>query len=126
MQSGMNMKIIKQLMIIITVSFIAEVLHALIPLPVASSVYGLVIMFLLLATKMIKVEQVEEVSGFFMLIMPVLFISPSVSIITAAADVGNSFVAVIVIALVSTIVVTAVTGFVSQTIVRGKKGGTKK
>ncbi len=126
MQSGMNMKIIKQLMIIITVSFIAEVLHALIPLPVASSVYGLVIMFLLLATKTIKVEQVEAVSGFFMLIMPVLFISPSVSIITAAADVGNSFVAVIVIALVSTIVVTAVTGLVSQTIVRGNKGGTNK
>lgn len=113
-------------MIIISVSFVAEVMHALIPLPVASSIYGLVIMFLLLASKLIKVEQVEEVSSFFMLIMPVLFISPSVSIITAAADVGNSFVAVIVIALVSTIVVTAVTGFVSQTIVRFKKGGTKK
>ena len=38
------MKYIKQFSIIITVSFLGEVLHALLPLPIPASIYGLLLM----------------------------------------------------------------------------------
>ena len=38
------MKYFKQFLIILSVSFLGEVLHALLPLPVPASIYGLVLM----------------------------------------------------------------------------------
>ena len=38
------MKLMKQLAVIMTISFLAELMEILIPLPVAASVYGLLLM----------------------------------------------------------------------------------
>ena len=78
------MKYLLQFGIITAICFVSELLHTLIPLPVPASVYGLVILFLLLLTGLLKVSQIEDVSAFFMAILPVLFVSPSVSLITSA------------------------------------------
>ena len=47
------MKYVKQFSIILGISFLAELLEILIPLPIAASVYGLVIMLVGLITKLI-------------------------------------------------------------------------
>ena len=44
------MKYVKQFSIILGISFLAELLEILIPLPIAASVYGLVIMLVVLCT----------------------------------------------------------------------------
>ena len=44
------MKFVKQLLIILSISFIAEVMEYFIPLPVAASIYGLVLMLIGLVT----------------------------------------------------------------------------
>ena len=67
------MNYIFQLSIILGVSFAGELLNTLLPLPFPASVYGLVIMFLLLCTKIVKLEQVEKVSEYLMAIMPLFF-----------------------------------------------------
>lgn len=115
------MKYVFQLGMIAGISFTAEMLYALLPLPVPASIYGLFILFLLLMTKIIKVEQVEEISDFFLLIMPVLFISPSVSLITSFDRMKGQVFSLIFIAVLSTIGTTAVTGMVAQLIIRKKK-----
>ena len=51
------MKYVKQLSIILGISFLAELLEILIPLPIAASVYGLVIMLVGLITKLIPLEK---------------------------------------------------------------------
>ena len=48
------MKYIKQFSIIITLSFLGEVLHALLPLPIPASIYGLIL--LLLALRLMENE----------------------------------------------------------------------
>ena len=53
------MKYVKQFSIILGISFLAELLEILIPLPIAASVYGLVIMLVGLITKLIPLEKVE-------------------------------------------------------------------
>ena len=44
------MKFLKQFSIILFISFLGEILHTLIPLPVPASVYGLVLMLAALVT----------------------------------------------------------------------------
>ena len=58
------MKYVKQFSIILGISFLAELLEILIPLPIAASVYGLVIMLVGLITKLIPLEKVETAADF--------------------------------------------------------------
>ena len=57
------MKYIKQFSIIITVSFLGEVLHALLPLPIPASIYGLLLMLAGLCCHIIPMADVYACSG---------------------------------------------------------------
>ena len=60
------MKYIKQFGIILAVTFAGEVLKYMIPLPVPASIYGLLLLFLLLTFRLVKLEQVKE-AGLFLI-----------------------------------------------------------
>ena len=57
------MKFIKQLSVILAISMIAEVLERLIPLPVAASIYGLVLMLTQVTLPIWVLEPMEVVSS---------------------------------------------------------------
>lgn len=116
------MNYIFQLAIIFGISFLGELLNALLPLPVPASVYGLAILFLLLCTKIVKLEQVETVADFLMAIMPLFFIEPTVGIMTSYGLVKGNILALFVACFLSFVAVLAVTGLVSQFMIRlGRK-----
>ena len=98
-------------------------MHALIPLPIPASIYGLVLMLVCLCTKLIKLSQVKIAADFLIDIMPPMFIPAAVGIVVVWADLQEILVPVLVITVVSTIVVMACTGKVSQAVIRAKKKG---
>ena len=53
------MKFIRQFLIIILISFAGELLHAILPLPVPASIYGLLILLAGLQTKVIPLKAVD-------------------------------------------------------------------
>ena len=53
-------------------AFLGELLHLLIPLPVPSSIYGIILLFLALEFKMCQTPQVKETSSFLVAIMPII------------------------------------------------------
>ena len=108
------MKYLTQFSIILGISFVAEMLAALIPLKIPASIYGLVIMLLALIFKLIKVAQIRETVSFFMQIMPVIFIPAGAAIIIAGDRLRESFFAIIAITAISTVVVIAASGAVTQ------------
>jgi holin-like protein len=105
----------------LTISFIAELMEALIPIPVAASIYGLVLMLAGLILKIIPLEKVEGAADFLVEIMPILFIPPTVSIMTSVDTIKVMLVPLVVISVVSTILIMVVTGRVSQHIIRKTK-----
>ena len=58
------MKFLKQAARILAISFVGEVLKAVIPLSIPASVYGLVILLVLLCTGLLRVSQVREAALF--------------------------------------------------------------
>ena len=120
------MKYLKQFLIISLICLAGELLAYFLPLPIPASVYGMVLLFLLLLTKVIKVSQIEDISTFFASIMPVFFISPSVKLITAWDLLIDHLWAILIMAFVSTIVVTVITGLSAQRIIRMKQNHKKK
>ena len=112
------MKFIKQFAIIISISFIAELMEFLIPIPVAASIYGLVLMLIGLITKIIPLEKVEGAADFLVQIMPIMFIPPTVGIMTTVDVLKEMLIPLSIISVVSTILIMAVTGRVTQFIIR--------
>ena len=108
------MKYLTQFTIILAISFVAEILAALIPVKIPASIYGLVIMLLALIFKLIKVAQIRETVSFFMQIMPVIFIPAGAAIIIAGDKLRESLFAIIAITAISTVAVIAASGSVTQ------------
>ena len=115
------MKYLKQFAIIIFISFLGEICHALIPLPVPASVYGLVLMLAALVTGILKLGQVRETAAFLIEIMPVMFIPAGVGLMESWSSLQPVWLPVILITIVTTILVMAVTGKVTQAMIRKEK-----
>ena len=114
------MKFLRQFAIILFVSFLGEILHILIPLPVPASVYGLLLMFTALCTGILKQEQVREAADFLIEIMPVMFIPAAAGLLDAWPVLQAIWIPVILITVVTTVLVMVVTGRVTQHMIRRK------
>ena len=115
------MKFLKQFSIILLISFLGEILHMMIPLPVPASVYGLVLMLGALITGILKLGQVRETAAFLIEIMPVMFIPAGVGLMESWSSLQPVLLPVILITIVTTILVMAVTGKVTQAMIRKEK-----
>lgn len=116
-----KMKYVYQIGIISGISFAAELLYALLPFPVPASVYGLVILLLLLLTKTVKLEQVETVADWLIKIMPILFVGPSVGLINSFDDIKGQILPLVLMCVCSTLGVMIVTSIAAQAVIRRKR-----
>ena len=117
------MKYIIQFEIIVAISLVGELLNKLIPLPIPASIYGMLILFTALCTGVIKLSAVKETGKFLIGIMPLMFIPATVGIIENWGAMKEFIVAIIAISLISTVVVMAATGHVTQYLLNRRKEG---
>lgn len=122
------MKFLRQFLLIILFSLIGELLHALIPLPIPASIYGLVLLFAALMTGLVKLSHVKETAKFLIEIMPIMFVPAGVGLMESWGEFQAMLVPILVILIVSTVLVMGVSGQVTQTVIRMQKkrtGGKK-
>ena len=112
------MKILKQIFLILLISFLGEALHALLPLPVPASIYGIVLLLACLMAGVVRVDAIREVSSFLIEIMPVMFIPAAVGLMESFGLLLPSLGAYLAIMAVSTFAVMAVAGRVTQAVIR--------
>jgi len=120
-KEGYFLLYLKQFMIIALIATLGEVLSFFIPLPIPASIYGIVILLALLISGRLKVESVKDVSSFLIAIMPVMFIPATVGLMDSFSLLAGSLLAYVVILVVSTVAVMAVTGRVTQHVIRKEK-----
>ena len=114
------MKYLKQIAIILVISFVGELLNYYVPLPIPAGIYGIVILFLGLLFKIIPYDSVKDVAHFLVDIMPIMFISPTVKLMETVGLIKESWVPFISISVISTVLVMVVSGRVTQFIIRKK------
>lgn len=116
-----RLKYVKQFLIILLISFIGEGLNFLIPAPVPASIYAMVILFVCLCTKIIKLEAVKDAGMFLIEIMPLMFIPAGVGLMKSWGVLKPLIIPVAVITVISLIAVMAVSGRVSQRIIKAQE-----
>ena len=112
------MKYVKQFAMILLVSFAGELLNYLLPLPVPASIYGLVLMIVCLLTGIIKLDAVRDTACFLIEIMPLMFIPAAVGLMASWSVIKENLLAYLVIAVVTTVAVMAVSGLVTQGVLK--------
>lgn len=116
------MKYVIQFLIIAAFAFIGELLHWFIPLPIPASIYGIVLLFIALELKWVKVSDIREVSTFLIAVMPIMFIPAAAGLMESWGAVKSSVWEYALITIVSTFVVMGFSGAVTQFVIwRGKK-----
>ncbi len=108
------MKYLRQFCIILIISFVGDLLHSVIPLPVPGSIYGILLLFALLKSGLLPLEAVKDTGKFLIEIMPVMFIPAAVGLVESWGVIGKSLGAYALVTVVSTILVMAVSGMVTQ------------
>lgn len=112
------MKYLKQFLIILAISFVGEALKYFLPLPIPASIYGMVLLFILLLTKVVKLDDVQDVGKFLIEIMPVMFIPAGVGLMASWGVLKPMLVPVVVIIVVSLVLVMGISGRITQRVIR--------
>lgn len=119
----MAMKYVKEVLIIFGMSFLGEVFHALIPLPIPAGIYGMVLLFIFLAAGIVGMEDVQSFGGFLLDILPLLFIPAGVELIGAWDELLPMLVPALVITAVTTVLVMGISGRVTQWLLKRQERG---
>ena len=115
------MKYLSQFLIILSFTLAGEALQRLIPLPIPASVYGLVLLFLALCVKLVKVDQVKAVGGFLISLLPFLFVSHVVGIVEHWGAIKDRIFPICLLIVSTTVLVFGVSGGLAQLLRKGGK-----
>lgn len=108
------MRYMRQFGTILGVTCAGEILKYYVNLPIPASIYGLIIMLILLITGIVKVENVKGVATFLIEIMPLMFIPAAVGLLTSWDQLESIFLPVCIITVTTTIIVMVVSGKVTD------------
>lgn len=115
------MKYLRQLLIILGITFVGEVLNYALPLPIPASIYGLALMLILLCTGVLKVSSVKETSQFLLDVMPLMFIPAATGVVREWGIIKPILIPTVIMITVVTVIVMAVTGIVTQWLINIKQ-----
>jgi Putative effector of murein hydrolase LrgA len=117
------MKLLLQCGILFGICVIGEALQAVTRLPIPGNVFGMVILFVLLCTGILKKARIRQVSKFLLNNMAFFFIPNGVAILVYYRTVAHVLVPFLLLILFTTVIVMGVTGQTAQLLQRllGKK-----
>ncbi len=93
------MKLYVQLMIIFMISLVGEGISSVFHLPVPGSIIGLVLLFLALQFKLLRLRHISMVGNFLLANMTILFLPPAVGIIDKFQVIAPYLLPIILIVL---------------------------
>lgn len=111
------MKIIRQLAIIFAICALGELISQMLPFPMPGSIVGMVLLFLLLTFRIIKLKQVEDVGGFLLKNMAFFFIPAGVSLITVFNQISGKILQIVLICLLTTVLTFGITALTVRTVI---------
>ncbi|MDD3164548.1 MAG: CidA/LrgA family protein [Oscillospiraceae bacterium] len=117
----------QQFSVILTISMLGEILHAVLPLPVPTSIYGMLLMLLALCTHVVRMEWIKDASDFLLKIMPVMFLPSAARFAAFWPQIQALLVPLTVISVGVTLVTFAATGWTAQLMIwMDRKGKGRK
>ena len=119
------MRILLQLALILGICYAGDLIHDITGIPVPGNILGMLILFLLLCLKIVKLEQIREVSDFFLKRLAFFFLPPAIGLMLVGDDVKSQWPLLLLLCIVITIVTMAATGWTVQLLCKKLKNADK-
>lgn len=100
----------QQFLILLVINFAGILLQKLFNLPLPGTILGMLILFILLLTKRLKVESVSKVCDFLILNMVIFFLPPAVELLEYMMLLKTGFFKILFLIFITTIITMVVTG----------------
>lgn len=100
----------KQFLILLVINFVGILIQSIFHLPLPGTILGMIILFILLWTKVLKVESIEKVCNFLVLNMIIFFLPPAVELLEYMTLLEKGFFKIIILLIVTTVITMVVTG----------------
>ena len=99
---------------ILAFCFLGEICHAVLPLPIPASIYGLLLLLAALRFGIVKLEQVKEVGLFLTGIFPLLFVPAAAGVMELWAEMGEMLLPIVIAIIPVTVLVLVSAGRTTQ------------
>ncbi|WP_315324088.1 CidA/LrgA family protein [Fusobacterium pseudoperiodonticum] len=117
---------LREFMLIFTINYVGILLSKILHLPLPGTIVSLLLLFLMLQFKVLKLEKIENAGNFLLLNMTIFFMPPTVKIIDSYELLEKDLFKIIVIIIVSTFLTMGITGKVVQLMIDLKERKEKK
>lgn len=111
-------RILLQIGVIFALSAVGEGIAAVLPIAVPSSIVAMVLLLLLLLSRALRPEWVENAADFFLKNMGFFFIPVNVSIMKSYRLISDNFLKFLVLVMVTTLITFAITGWTVQAVIQ--------
>ena len=99
---------------ILAFCFLGEICHAVLPLPIPASIYGLLLLLAALRFGIVKLEQIKEVGLFLTGIFPLLFVPAAAGVMELWAEMGEMLLPIVIAIIPVTVLVLVSAGRTTQ------------
>ena len=120
------MKYIYQFSLIMLFVILGEICSYLIPLPIAGAIYGLVLLFLALVFKVVKLSWVEDTANYLHSIMALFFIALAVAIIQVWPKIAHAWLPVLLLLVVAYLITMVTTGLTADALITSPRRDTTR
>ena len=117
---------LRDFMLIFTINYVGMLLSKILHFPLPGTIVSLLLLFLMLQFKVLKLEKIENAGNFLLLNMTIFFMPPTVKIIDSYELLEKDLFKIIVIIIVSTFLTMGITGKVVQLMIDFKERKEKK
>ncbi|MGV3244842.1 antiholin-like murein hydrolase modulator LrgA [Staphylococcus sp. 11261D007BR] len=107
-----------QVLVMSLILFVSKIIESFMPIPMPASVIGLVLLFVLLCTGVVKLGQVETVGTALTNNIGFLFVPAGISVVNSLGILSQSPFLIIALIIISTLLLLICTGFISQMIMK--------
>ncbi|SCT96217.1 holin-like protein [Staphylococcus xylosus] len=116
-------KVLLQVLLIMAITYIGNVIQSVLHIPIAGSIVGLLVFFLLLQFKVIPSKWVSEGSNFFLTTMVFFFVPSVVGVMDVVSDINLNFILFFSMVILGTCCVALISGFIAEKMVKTARYG---
>lgn len=114
-------RVIAQIILIYCITRVGNWIQQLFHIPIAGSIIGLVLFFLLLQLKIVRVNWIKDGANFLLATMVFFFVPSVVGVMDVIADLDLNFIVFFILLVIGTVLVALSSGIVAEKMTMRKR-----
>jgi len=121
-----KVKLFREALIILGIYLVGELLSTLLHLPIPGNILGMVILFILLCTKIVTVDNISNVTNFLLDHLAFFFIPAGVGLMESLGIIKATWWQLLIVCISTTAIIIGVTGVIVQSMSKRTKAQSNK